>query len=208
MGAVRPEQQVTSADAPSTVAHMSENLRMFTKALYTLRAVADRVPADAWDNQSCCSDWTAREVAGHASWVIQAIGAGASGGERPAEQPEAEVAGADPAATIRRSVDGTLEALDHQGVLQKIGPTPFGEMPLDDFIGGVWVDPLTHAWDIADATGVDAGIDDETAARAAAVLEVVGPMIRSAGGFGPRIEGGETAIDRMLGEAGRASVRT
>ncbi len=186
---------------------MSENLRNFTKALYTLRAVADRVPAEAWDNQSCCSEWTARQVAGHATWIIKAIGANAAQTERPAEQPEAEVAGPDPAATLRRAIDETLAAIDHEGVLHRVSQTPFGEMPFDDFIGGVWVDSLVHAWDIADATGVDACIDDETAEHAAQILTVVGPMIREAGGLGPRIEGGDTPLERMLGEAGRTSVR-
>lgn len=186
---------------------MSENLRNFTKALYILRGVADRVPTGSWDNQSCCSDWTARQVAGHATWVTKAIGANAAETERPAEQPEAEVAGPDPAATLRRTVDDTLAAIDRDGVLHRVSETPFGEMPFDDFIGGVWVDPLVHAWDIADATGIDACIDDETAEHAAQILTVVGPMIRAAGGLGPRIEGGADPLSRMLGEAGRTSVR-
>lgn len=42
---------------------MSENSRQYIKALCALQAVATRVPDDAWDNPSCCSDWTAREDA-------------------------------------------------------------------------------------------------------------------------------------------------
>jgi len=186
---------------------MSENLRNFTKALYTLRAVADRVPAGAWDNQSCCTEWTARQVAGHASWVIQAIGANAAQIDGPAEQPEADVAGDDPAATIRRSVDTTLAALDQHGVLRRVSATPFGEMPIDDFIGSVWIDPLAHAWDIADAAGIDAGIDDETAAKASAILDVTGPILRSVGAIAEPVEGGRDAASRFAGAAGRASVR-
>ena len=188
---------------------MSENLRTFTKALYTLDAVAQRVPTDAWNNATCCSDWTAREVAGHASWVIQNIGASASGGEPPAQMAEAEVAGDDPAATLRASIDGTLAALDQQGVLQSVRPTPFGEMPVDDFIGTIWVDPLTHAWDIADATGVDPAIDQETAAAAQAALQPISDMLRGAGRFGDEIAtDSDDAVERYVAFAGRRSVRS
>ena len=85
--------------------------------------------------------------------------------------------------------------------------TPFGEMPIDDFIGSVWIDPLAHAWDIADAAGIDPGIDDETAAKASAILDVTGPILRSVGAIAEPVEGGRDAAARFAGDAGRASVR-
>ena len=66
---------------------MSGNLQSFTQAAYTLRNVAVRMPADAWDNDSCCDGWNAREVAGHASWVLRNIAASAGAGERPEKLP-------------------------------------------------------------------------------------------------------------------------
>ena len=66
---------------------MSANSRQYTRALYLLDAVARRVPADAWDNPSCCEGWTAREVAGHASWVIRNVGAAT--GNMAAPEPQA-----------------------------------------------------------------------------------------------------------------------
>jgi uncharacterized protein (TIGR03086 family) len=187
---------------------MSENLQKFTRATSMLRNAAVRVPADAWDNQSCCENWTAREAAGHASWVLQNIAAGASDGERPAEQPEAAVAGDDPAATVCASVDACLAALDHPGVLQKVSETPFGTMPIDNFIGAVWVDPLTHAWDIADAAGISHGIDEATAAQAKSDLEPFADMMRGAGAFGPeQTTSSSNAVDQLIAFAGRSSVQ-
>ena len=186
---------------------MSENLQSFTRAAHTLRNVAVRVPSEAWDNASCCDGWSAREVAGHASWVLQNIAAATGHAEPPAKQPEAEVAGDDPAATICASVDACLAALDQPGSLQTVAPTPFGEMPVDRFIGTIWVDPLTHAWDIADAAGIEAGIDEATAAAAQANLEPIADMMRGAGAFGPAAEAaGSDALSRFVAFAGRSSV--
>jgi hypothetical protein len=64
------------------------------------------VPADAWNNQSYCSEWTASDAAGHTSWVLQSVTAEAAGTESPAQATEAEVAGDDPAATMRSGAFG------------------------------------------------------------------------------------------------------
>ncbi len=185
---------------------MSENSRRYIQALYALDAVAKRVPADAWDNQSCCQDWSAREVAGHASWVIRNVGAATGNMEPPERAPEAEVAGADPAATIAAAVAATAEALDQQGALQHLAQTPFGEMPVDNFIGAIWVDPVTHAWDIADATGVDHGIDEATAQAAHAQLETMIEVLRGPGRFDDAVESDGDALARFIAFTGRTPV--
>lgn len=167
---------------------MSENLRRYTKALYTLDAVARRVPPAAWDRPSCCAGWTARHVAGHAAWVIRNVGAMTGANPPPPRADEAEVAGDDPAATIADAVATTLAGLDHQGVLQRVAPTPFGEMPVDDFIGTLWVDSLTHAFDIADAVGIEHGIDAATAEQAHASLALIADAIRGPGRFDEAVE--------------------
>ena len=180
----------------------------FTTALHIVRSVATRVPADAWDNPSCCSAWTARQVAGHASWVLDSVAAAALGVDPPERRPEAEIAGDDPAATVRPAVDDTLAALDHPGTLHKVAATPFGEMPIDSFLGVIWVDPLTHAWDIADATGIDHGIDDATAERAHAALAPISDGIRGEGMFDAALDTpGDSAVERFIAFTGRRSVR-
>ena len=185
---------------------MSENSRRFVQALYTLDAVARRVPDNAWDNQSCCSDWTAREVAGHAAWVIGNIGAMTGNAEAPEAKPEAEVAGADPAAAIGAAISSTAAAIDQQGVLHQVTATPFGEMSIDTFLGTIWVDSLTHAWDIADATGVAHGIDQPTAEAAYAALEPVSEALRGPGRFDDPIDVPTDAVARFIGFTGRTSV--
>jgi uncharacterized protein (TIGR03086 family) len=186
---------------------MSENSRRYLSALYALDAVAKRVPAQAWDNQSCCEAWTARQVAGHAAWVIHSTAAATGNLERPEPTPEADFAGADPAATIRAAVDAAAEALDQQGALAHVAATPFGEMPVDDFLGVIWVDPLTHAWDIADATGVAHGIAPETAVAAKATLEPVADALRGPGRFDAAVnQAGDDPLAEFVAFTGRTPV--
>ena len=185
---------------------MSENSRRYIHALYTLDAVARRVPAGGWDNPSCCEGWTAREVAGHAVWVVRTTGAATGNMAPPEAQSEAEVAGDDPAATVAAAVADTIAALDQQGALQHVAATPFGEMTVDAFLGTIWVDPLTHAWDIADATGLEHGIDEATAQAAHATLAPIAELLRGPGRFDDEIEVEGDAIDRFIGFTGRRSV--
>ena len=101
---------------------MSQNLENFRTALDVYRSVADRMPADAWNSQSCCSEWTAREAAGHASWVLQSVTAEAAGTESPARATETEVAGDHPAATMRSSAGAAQAAVEAAGIDSRVTP--------------------------------------------------------------------------------------
>jgi len=78
---------------------MSQNLRDYTKTLYTLDGVVRRVADGDWDNQSPNSEWTAKQTLGHVIWGLRAITAAVTDGERPGEQAEEEIAGDRPADT-------------------------------------------------------------------------------------------------------------
>lgn len=188
---------------------MSENLRRYTQALYALDAVARRVPEGSWDNPSCCEGWTAREVAGHASWVIQNCTAMVGAGEPPAEQPEAQVAGADPAATVSQSVAAMLAGIDKPGVLNRVSATPFGEMPVDAFLGIIATDATAHAWDIADAAGIDHGIDQAAAETIHQNMLPLSEALRQPGVFAEAKEAsqGADAVDTLMAFLGRSSVQ-
>jgi uncharacterized protein (TIGR03086 family) len=186
---------------------MSESLRNYIKGVYMLDAVAQRVPAEAWDNASCCEGWTAREAAGHAAWLIRNVGNLAAGTGPTPEQPEAEVLGDDPATAMRQIVETTLAALDQPNTLRQVHQTPFGEMPLDRFLGVVWVDPMIHAWDVADATGVAHGIDEASAQAAIDQLSPQVDHLRAPGLFGDaQSPAGEDAVANLMGMVGRSPV--
>lgn len=186
---------------------MSENLRRYTRAIYALDSVAARVPPGAWDNQSCCEDWTARQAAGHAAWLIKNVGNLAADEGPTEEQPEAEVLGDDPAAGMHEIIATTLEQLDRPGSIDRITQTPFGEMSIDDFMGFVWVDPLTHAWDVADAAGIDHGIAPDLAATALEGLRPIADNLRQPGLFDNAVEPtSDDPVSQLVAFTGRTPV--
>ncbi len=174
---------------------MSENLRDYTKTLYAMDGVVRRVPADSWDEPSPNEDWSAKETLGHVIWGLRRITTAINDEDPPAEQAEADVAGDDPATSWGEALDDVLDALDQRGVLSKVIDTPFGSMSVDDAIGTFFVDPLTHAWDIAKAADIEPALPDKLTKRAIAMLSVAGDALRRPGGLGPAIEVADDASD-------------
>lgn len=188
---------------------MSENLRNYTKTLYGFDHVMRSVPPSAWDNPSPCAGWTARDVAGHCMGVVEMVGASARGAA-PAHdfmgQPRA-VAGADPYASWCAIRDQALESLDHVGALQRTAQTPFGEQPVEAFIGFIKADTLIHTWDLARAVGGDERLDPQLVDQVYAAMSPMAAMLAGSGVFGPAVPVSDTADSqtRLLGLTGRTA---
>ena len=160
---------------------MTQELQNYTKALYGMDAVVRRMPADAWDNQSPCDEWCAREVLGHVMWGMKSLTATASGAERPAEQAEADVAGPDPRETWFEVRDNVMAALDQRGALQQMTNGPFGEMAVNDMLGIATMDVTTHTWDVAQSAGIEACCDETIMAQGQAMIAAMGDGLRRPG---------------------------
>ena len=184
---------------------MSANLRNYVKTIYALDAVVQRTPTEAWDKQSPCDAWTAREVLGHFMWGAQRLTAAASGDATPPEKAEAEVAGTDPKSNWAITRDALLAALDHQGALDRHFDGPFGPGRIDDFLGIHTTDGLLHAWDIAKTAGIDSHIPEDLAAACAAGLASFGDGIRRPGLFDAAVAVPESAdpVTKFVAIAGR-----
>lgn len=139
---------------------MSEKLRLYTTILFGFEHVLRSVPADAWENQSPCEEWTARHVAGHAMGVVNNVAArGGVGVLVDAFGDVASIAGADPVESFRQIRDRYLTATDRRGALRTPVKSRLGEMTLDDYLGLMAADTLVHTWDIARAAGLDDTLD-------------------------------------------------
>jgi uncharacterized protein (TIGR03086 family) len=184
---------------------MSQNLRRVIKAAYSMDAVVQRFPLNAWDQPSPCELWNAREVLGHVIWGMQNITAMALVEPRPADRSEADVAGEDPAATWQSALDSAIEALDRPGSLSQYGDGPWGQMTVDDFLGFYPSDVLAHTWDLAQAGRLDAHLPIDLCERGADGLAAAGDAVRGPGLLGPVIECAADAdvATRFLSLAGR-----
>lgn len=184
---------------------MSQNLRDYVKTLYTMDGVVRRVADGDWDNQSPNDEWTAKQTLGHVIWGMKRMINAINGDSPPAEQAEALVAGDRPADTWEGVRENLLNALDHHGVLQKEIETPLGDMTVDEALGRFLFDSLTHAWDIAQATGVDAAIPEDLAEKALTVLMAFGDAVRGPGILAEAVEVQDAAPvqDKLIAYSGR-----
>ena len=93
-------------------------------------------------------------------------------------------------------------------MLEHHGPTIIGEMTVDDFLGAMWIDPMTHSWDLADSVAVDHGIsDDQANTLYAQALESI-EAFRRPGGYGDALQGSNDPVDRLMEFLGRTSIRS
>lgn len=181
---------------------MSENSRRYLKALFGFDATVRRADPESWDNQSPCEDWTAIDVLAHnvgmndmVAGFTQGVGA-----RRPNETTPS-----DPAQEWQDSLDRLQDALDTKGALQTVAKTPWGEMPVDRFLGFAWVDPVVHTWDLARATGQAPELDEQLVERGYAQLERAGDSLRGPGAFGAAVEPAPDAdvLERFIAITGR-----
>ena len=156
---------------------MSENLRIYTKAIYGLDHVVRLVGDEAWDNQSPCPEWTARDVIGHVIGIQRWLEATARGITPPRHDlfdNPGTTAGDDPGGAWAAVRDDVLEALDGQGALQVSVEAFRGPETLDSQVGWNVVDTVGHTWDLARAAGVDDRLDPDVVHHA---LGEAAPMI-------------------------------
>ena len=135
-----------------------DQLTAHQRAQDVFHQVLANVKPDQLGAPSPCSEWDAQGVIDHVvggnQWV-QGLA-----GRQPAELPEdlvgAHAASAGGAQAVFAAPDG----------LTRMFELPFGTLPGTAFIGLRTSDVLTHAWDLARATGQPTDLDPELAAEA------------------------------------------
>lgn len=182
---------------------MSQNLRDFTKALYQFDAVVQRVPEAAWGNQSPCDEWCARDVVVHEASVINAVGHMARTNE--VVMPEMAEGVDDPVQHWNEARDNIIETLDHPGVLNQQGSYWWGPQTIDQLVGFTAWDPLTHAWDLSQAAGLDHVPDQQLAAQSLALVGDALPTLQQFGLVADPVEVDTSAdpMSQFLAKIGR-----
>lgn len=123
---------------------------------------------------SPCSGWDAQQVIDHVIAGNQMVQtrAGLEPPPLPTDLVTAHAMSAAAAHRVFAAPDGLTRRFD----------LPFGTIPGSAFIGLRIIDALTHAWDLATATGSSTDLDPELAAEALAAAEQrMGPLFRGEG---------------------------
>jgi len=182
---------------------MSQNSRNFVQAVHAFDAVMQRCGSAAWGNDTCCDGWTAADLVEHQCAVVNGVTAVASTGAMAAPTPPADMS--DPLAAWNETRDNVLSALDQQGVLGQQGPFWFNSATVDDMVGIVMWDLVTHTWDLAQAVNQAHGLDNALVQAAYDVVEPMSDMLVESGRTAERVDVAADApvLERYLGLVGR-----
>lgn len=163
--------------------------------------VLANVGVDQLDAGTPCSEWTVNDLIEHVIGGNEQVGRWAANPVEPPDRPEGVGAAHRTAAAAAQAVFAGPDGLTTTFNL------PFGELPGQFFIGIRTTDVLTHAWDLAAATGQSTDIDPELAAeQLAAARNFVGPQFRGPGKpFHDEqpCSSGHTAADQLAAFLGR-----
>lgn len=139
---------------------MSDNLRLYTAAIYSFEHVLKSAKPTAYTRKAPCAGWTGKDVYEHGVGNLAMIKGFAATGKGPKSTPKL---GADPLGAWVKLREQTLAALDHPHVLQAIAHDPFGPefgpMPVDTLVGFMAADLVPHVWDMARTAKVDERLD-------------------------------------------------
>ena len=187
---------------------MSENLRIYTKAVYAFDHVLKSANDKAFTRKAPCAGWTGKDVYEHGLGNLKMIHAFATTGKGPKSSPKL---GADPLGAWIKMRDQALAALDDPGVLQSIAHDPFGPefgaMPVDNLVGFMAAELAVHVWDMARTAKVDERLEPALVKYAHATWKTLpDEVLRSPGMMGAAIKPptGADAQTKLLNFLGRA----
>jgi uncharacterized protein (TIGR03086 family) len=166
---------------------MSEGQEKYLRALDGAQTVIGMVKDDQWEAQSPCPDWKAVDVVGH---LVQGLGMAsdlATTGKLGAFASTRDAAGTDPKASFAAARSAT-EATFTPANLEKVVQSPFGEMPLDNFLGVVTLDVIAHTWDLSKAIGHEVTLDPELVHFTFENVKPLDEILRQPNLFGPKVE--------------------
>ena len=163
---------------------MNDPAAQYLDAWRAFAVLTDGVAGSAWGAPTPCSGWSVRQLVGHVidgADQVQAMLTGQPPLAPLAEPPElAERVGDDPAAAVRQGVDALSIALAGwpAGVTVR---SPAGELPLPQVLLMALIEPVTHGWDLAVATGQRAAFDDDAVNALLVGVEQLGDQLAQTG---------------------------
>ena len=153
-----------------------------------------------WDAPTPVDGWAARDVVDHlVTWLTGLL-----------RSHGVELVGTldgGPVARWEAHVAGVQTLLDDPASRDRVVEDPhFPEMSLTQMIDRLYTtDVFMHTWDLARATGQDAGLDADHCTELLAGMEPLDAMLRASGQYGPRVDVPEeaSAQDKLVAFIGR-----
>lgn len=165
-------------------------IELYEAAVKAMQPIVGAVRPNQLTASTPCTEWSVQALLNHnikvAQWVQGLITAG------PAKVNPMEVSGALPregaAAAFSSGTAAVLAALKPRGVLEKVIDTPFGQMPVGQFILFPMLDIVIHKWDLAKATNQNVSLDAGLSQVCYNVLQMGVEQGRKGGVFGPEVK--------------------
>jgi len=181
----------------------------FERVLDRTNEVVDRVEPDQLHNATPCAEWDVRAVINHitggATMFAECVEQGSVPDARLGELMGGDNLGDDFKGRYRAASDRARATFAMPGALDKMVKLPFGEMPAGAALNIAIMDVMTHAADIAKATGQS--IDDEEILTVALDVgrNLVSDDFRQPGIFDAEqpADPSASAADKLLAFAGR-----
>jgi uncharacterized protein (TIGR03086 family) len=150
-----------------------------------------------------CSEFDLRALLNHMIGGLAMLATAAEGGKPP--MPEGDQFGSDPSAAYDQRRGALITAVRGNGALDRNWDLPFGSMPGSMMVGIAFMEHLTHAWDVAKATGQDPTLPADLVLECTEVATPMDAMLRMPGVCGPAVAVADDASpqDRLVAFLGR-----
>ncbi|HEX5916427.1 MAG TPA: TIGR03086 family metal-binding protein [Nocardioides sp.] len=153
-----------------------------------------------WSAPAPVDGWTARDVVDHlVTWFPGFL---AGGG---VDLPSGPSAADDPVAAWQHQADAVQAVVEQRGEESFTHPRA-GTHRLADAVDQFYTaDVFMHSWDLARASGQDAGLDEDFATRLLEGMRPIEQLLRDSGQYGPAVPVPDDAppVDRLMGFIGR-----
>lgn len=137
-----------------------EQAQALEAALANTTRLVGGIAEDQWDSSTPCDKWNVRQLVTHTAGVMANF-RNAAANEELAGNPDDFDLGADPAATMASLSATNVAAWQERGELESIVTLGENQFPGAVGLGINMLDAYVHGWDIAQATGQEAMLDDE-----------------------------------------------
>jgi uncharacterized protein (TIGR03086 family) len=161
------------------------------------------IKQDQLSDPTPCSELDVRGLLNHLLGGLNMLAEAAEGG-KPA-MPDGDQFDADPGKVYDERRAKLLQAIREEGVFDRNWEMPFATLPGQMMAGIAFMEHLTHAWDVAKATGQDTELPEDLVKECLEVVRPIDAMLRMPGVCAAAVEvpADASLTDQLVGFMGR-----